>query len=270
MSNSKTVIAFDLYGTLLSTESIAKELAKYLPFEEKAQFIATIWRRYQLEYTFRMNSMSVYAPFEAVTTHALRQALSEHHHDISIPDMAKIMSAYNALSTFPDVEAGLLALAQDPDIDAYVFSNGSEAMVSASVTESPSLSVHAGVFKELITVQEVKCYKPDPRVYRYLLRKVGKAGKAAKNGDAGDVWLVSGNPFDIVGARACGLKTCWVARKDGDSGSGIWHDRMGEMASGGPHIIVDGVDEAVRRIQRLSKNITSLDAEAPAFVSRQS
>jgi len=56
MSPSKTVIAFDLYGTLLSTESIAKELAKSFG-EDKAQSIATLWRRYQLEYTWRINSM---------------------------------------------------------------------------------------------------------------------------------------------------------------------------------------------------------------------
>jgi len=56
MSPSKTVIAFDLYGTLLSTESISKELAKIYG-DDKAQSLATLWRRYQLEYTWRINSM---------------------------------------------------------------------------------------------------------------------------------------------------------------------------------------------------------------------
>jgi 2-haloacid dehalogenase len=56
MSSPKTVIAFDLYGTLLSTESIAKELAKLFG-DDNAQALATLWRRYQLEYTWRINSM---------------------------------------------------------------------------------------------------------------------------------------------------------------------------------------------------------------------
>jgi 2-haloacid dehalogenase len=43
-SNDKTILAFDLYGTLLSTESIGKELAKHFG-DEKAQFIAALWRR---------------------------------------------------------------------------------------------------------------------------------------------------------------------------------------------------------------------------------
>lgn len=52
----KIVVAFDLYGTLLSTESIAKELATHFG-EEKATSLAGLWRRYQLEYTWRLNSM---------------------------------------------------------------------------------------------------------------------------------------------------------------------------------------------------------------------
>ena len=54
--SSKLVIAFDLYGTLLSTESIATELHSHFG-SPKAQSIASLWRRYQLEYTWRMNSM---------------------------------------------------------------------------------------------------------------------------------------------------------------------------------------------------------------------
>lgn len=61
MAESEIVIAFDLYGTLLSTESIAKELAKHFG-DEKAQSIAALWRRFQLEYTWRMNSMGELNP----------------------------------------------------------------------------------------------------------------------------------------------------------------------------------------------------------------
>lgn len=52
----KTIVAFDLYGTLLSTDSIAKQLEKHFG-HVKAQPIAALWRQYQLEYTWRLNSM---------------------------------------------------------------------------------------------------------------------------------------------------------------------------------------------------------------------
>jgi hypothetical protein len=57
-STMKTVVAFDLYGTLLSTSSISKELAEHFP--DKADAIAGTWRTYQLEYTWRLNSMGVF------------------------------------------------------------------------------------------------------------------------------------------------------------------------------------------------------------------
>lgn len=53
---TNVVVAFDLYGTLLSTESIAEELAAYFG-TEKAGDLAALWRRLQLEYTWRLNSM---------------------------------------------------------------------------------------------------------------------------------------------------------------------------------------------------------------------
>ena len=56
MAPRNIVLAFDAYGTLLSTESIAKKLASHFG-EDKAKTIATIWRKYQLEYTWRANSM---------------------------------------------------------------------------------------------------------------------------------------------------------------------------------------------------------------------
>lgn len=51
----KIIVAFDLYGTLLSTESIAKQLEKHVG--SKAEAVSALWRRYQLEYTWRLNSM---------------------------------------------------------------------------------------------------------------------------------------------------------------------------------------------------------------------
>lgn len=55
-ADKKHVIAFDLYDTLLSTASISKHLADFIP-SETAEPLALLWRRYQLEYTWRLNSL---------------------------------------------------------------------------------------------------------------------------------------------------------------------------------------------------------------------
>ncbi len=52
----RRVIAVDLFGTLLSTESIARQLAALFG-EDDARAIAAQWRRYQLEYSWRITCM---------------------------------------------------------------------------------------------------------------------------------------------------------------------------------------------------------------------
>jgi len=110
-------------------------------------------------------------------------------------------------------------------------------MVSSSINHSPSLKPFAHVFKDLITIEEIKTYKPSCKVYEYLARRVGK----------GDIWLVSGNAFDVVGARAAGLKAVWV-----DRGGEGWRDGLGGLVDGGggPTVVVRGVDEVVGAIRK--------------------
>ncbi|KAL2847569.1 HAD-like domain-containing protein [Aspergillus pseudodeflectus] len=198
------VLAFDLYGTLLSTESIAQQLASHFP--EKAHSISSLWRRYQLEYTWRLTSMGVYESFSTITRNALRHALAEHGETLDDDAISALMEAYDNLSTFPDVKPTLTKLASNPRITPVVFSNGTQNMVSNSVHSSPDLSPHASVFSDIISIQSVRQFKPAPATYFHLAEKVGKASRLE------DIWLVSGNPFDIVGARSVGLNAVWVDR----------------------------------------------------------
>ena len=147
--------------------------------------------------------IALYKPFSDITLTSLRHALDESGVMLSESGINKLMNAYDSLGTFPDVPPGLTSLASDPDIDAYVFSNGTNAMVSSSVNQSPSLSSYASVFKDLVTVQEIEVYKPHPRVYQHLAKKVGKT---TSKEDMATIWLVTANPFDVVGARAAGLQ----------------------------------------------------------------
>lgn len=60
------------------------------------------------------------------------------------------------------------------------------------------------------------------------------------------MWLVSGNPFDVVGARSVGMQAAWV-----DRGGKGWVDGLGGLmgGEGGPTIVVDGVEGAVKGIE---------------------
>ncbi|KAK0516890.1 hypothetical protein JMJ35_000045 [Cladonia borealis] len=240
-ANSNIVIAFDLYGTLLSTESIAKELSTHFG-KDKATGLAGLWRRYQLEYTWRLNSMDQYEPFSSITRNSLTHALAESGLSLDDDSIASLMKAYDSLSTFPDVTPALQALAKESSVTAVVFSNGTQTMVTNSVKSSPDLGPHASVFKDIVTVEEVKRLKPAPAVYYHLAEKVGKS----KTKDAmGEMWLVSGNPFDVVGARSVGMQAAWVDR----AGNG-WVDQLVQEPSGKPTVVVRDLEQVVDAVKR--------------------
>ena len=116
-------------------------------------------------------------------------------------------------------------------------------MVGNSVHRSPDLSPYSDVFRDIVTVEEVKKFKPHPVVYYHLAMKVGKSKE-----QMGDMWLVSGNPFDVVGAKAVGMKACWV-----DRGHQGWSDGLVDGEMGAPDFIGENLGQIVQAILKSSK-----------------
>lgn len=263
----KLVIAFDLYGTLLSTSSITSDLANILQIpNHKADELATKWRQYQLEYTWRLAAMGgttpPYVPFDRVTRAALIHAANEAGLYVADAKADDLMHAYDGLKSFEDVLPALKSL-RDRGDDVYpvVFSNGTPKMLASSVATSPVLNLFQDVeedsedqqqalLRKLISVDEVGVFKPRKDVYEHLQREATSQGDYKAQAA---VWLVSSNPFDVVGAKAAGMRAAWVDR----AGTG-WIDQLGEVIyeSTGkkqkldlkPTIVAKGVDQAVDAI----------------------
>lgn len=179
-----------------------------------------------------------YAPFSGITKKTLLHALDETGVQLDDDNIEKLMKAYDSLSTFPDVEPALRKLASNPDIQCVAFSNGTHSMVSNSVHKSKDLSPHSSLFKQIVTVEEVKRFKPAPEVYEHLVECVDKTGHED------EMWLISGNPFDVVGARAFGMQAAWVDR----AGTG-WLDKQG----GQPTAILKSLEELEQAVQAHNK-----------------
>ena len=80
------------------------------------------------------------------------------------------------------------------------FSNGTESAVRG-------LLEHAGIlsrFSGIVSVDPLRTFKPDPAVYEFLVKQSGSTRE--------NVWVISSNPFDVIGAKACGLRAVWVQR----------------------------------------------------------
>jgi 2-haloacid dehalogenase len=193
-------LAFDMYGTLVDPAGISRRLERYLP--EQAQRLAEVWRRKQLEYTFRLAAMERYQDFEQVTRKALDYALATVGRELAPEQKDDLIERYNDLERFADVEPGLERL-KEAGHAMIVFSNGAPHMLEA-LMDSAELRPY---FQGFVSVDEVKTYKPSPKTYRHAARRLGQP--------IGEVRLVSSNPFDHIGAQAAGMKSAWVDRSGG-------------------------------------------------------
>ena len=193
-------LAFDMYGTLVDPIGISKRLQGYLP--EQALRLAEVWRQKQLEYTFRLAAMEQYEDFEQVTRKALDYALAVVGLELRAEQKDALLAQYNALERFADVEPGLKRL-KEAGHAMIVFSNGAPHMLEA-LMDAAELRPY---FREFVSVDEVKTYKPSPKTYQHAARRLGRP--------IGEVRLVSSNPFDDIGAEAAGMRAAWVDRSGG-------------------------------------------------------
>src|SRR5712691_10215208 len=193
-------LAFDMYGTLVDPIRIWKQLEHYIRGD--AQRIAEIWRQKQLEFTFRLTAMERYEDFEQVTRKALDYALTATGHNLDAQQKSALMAQYNDLERFADVEPGLQRL-KKAGYTMVVFSNGSPSMLTA-IMQAAQLQEY---FQGFVSVDEVKVYKPSPKVYRHVAERLGRANE--------NVRLMSSNPFDVIGARNAGMQAAWIDRSSG-------------------------------------------------------
>ena len=190
-------IAFDVYGTLIDTHGIVVALSERLG--DRANEFSRRWREKQLEYSFRRGLMQNYVDFSVCTRQALDYTNSSFGSPLGAEDQEGLMAAYRKLPAFPDVAAGLAA-ASKAGYRLFAFSNGRADSVEALLENAGIL----GCFDGVVSVDEMNSFKPNPGVYGYFLRKAGATGSNA--------WLVSSNPFDVIGAISAGMRAAWVKR----------------------------------------------------------
>ena len=192
-----TTLAFDVYGTLIDTHGVVTALREIV--DERADAFSRAWRDKQLEYAFRRGLMRKYADFSVCTRQALDYTNASLQSELSDVQRDELLGIYRRLPAFADVEAGLTQL-RDDGFRLYAFSNGTQAAVEALLETAGIRSF----FIDIVSVDDLSTFKPDPAVYAYFLQRSGAAG--------GDAWLISSNPFDVIGAISSGMRAAWVQR----------------------------------------------------------
>jgi len=189
-------LAFDVYGTLVDPMGMSELLKQ--DAGDRAEAVAALWREKQLEFSFRKGLMRAYEDFGVCTRQALRFAMVTHKLKLSADREDELMTAYLSLPAFDDSLPALQALkGQYP---MFAFSNGSYPALEKVLGHNNLLDQ----FEGLVSVDDLKSFKPDPAVYAYARRKTGAWDEP--------LCLVSSNAWDVIGARAAGLLAVWVKR----------------------------------------------------------
>lgn len=193
----KPTLAFDVYGTLIDTHGLVSKLRETAG--EKAEEFSRIWRDKQLEYSFRRGLMQNYETFAVCTRDALDYTCAYCKIPLIGLRKEELLESYRTLPAFYDVEESLKGL-KAAGFRLYAFSNGSAEAVE-------TLLAAAGIrkmFLDVVSVDDLRSFKPNPAVYSYFLKKSRASGDNA--------WLVSSNPFDVIGAVSAGMRAAWVRR----------------------------------------------------------
>jgi 2-haloacid dehalogenase len=186
---------FDVYGTLFDVHSVKEKCEELFP--EKGDSISLTWRKKQLEYFFLRQLMGNYEDFQTITKEALRYALDEHHEEWSNYIEETLISAYSHLTLYPEVIEVLKKVRRSK---LAIFSNGTRDMLDSLISNA-ELTPY---FDQIISVDEIKQYKPTSASYNYALKQLGVKRE--------EVLFISSNGWDISGAKNFGFQTAWINR----------------------------------------------------------
>jgi 2-haloacid dehalogenase len=190
-------VVFDLYGTLYDVHSVASLCSQFFP--GRGLEISLLWRQKQLEYTWLRSLMGQYVSFEQATEDALVFVSQQLKLDLPADTRAALCNEYLNIKPYPEVPGALDTL-RSLGVPLAILSNGSVHSIR-SVVGNSGLEQR---FDHLISVEEVRVFKPHKLVYELGEKKLGA--------HRSEIMFISSNAWDASGARHFGYRVCWVNR----------------------------------------------------------
>ena len=194
MMKTKAVV-FDAYGTLFDVNSAAKRCKDKIG--TKWETFANFWRTTQLEYTWLRSLMKRHKNFWDITEDSLDKSMKVFNINKNMKN--ELLSLYKILSPYPEVK-GVLEDLKKKNFKLAILSNGTLDLLNELVESSK----FDNLFDDLFSIEEVKIYKPDPRVYEIPIKKYKiKSDK---------ITFLSANTWDVSGGGNFGYNSIWVNR----------------------------------------------------------
>ena len=196
MKNIKAII-FDAYGTLFDVNSASEKCKDKIG--DKWEPFANFWRTTQLEYTWLRSLMKRHKDFWQITEESLDKSMMAFNIDPKMKN--ELLNLYKVLSPFQEVPE-TLKLLKEKNFKLAILSNGTPSLLN-DLVKSNNLN---NLFDDLFSIEEVKIYKPHPKVYDLPIEKY----KIKKN----EVVFLSANTWDVSGAGNYGYQSIWINRNN--------------------------------------------------------
>ncbi|MCL7418020.1 MAG: haloacid dehalogenase type II [Halalkalicoccus sp.] len=204
------VLAFDLWDTLLDREStLVPALGDLLDAHESGYDPEVLLRRY-LAMHFRDSMIDSlipgpHTPFKEISRRALAYRLEQLGLDVPDEAVRKVVRRWKDLQPYPDVDDALAELGEEYLLVGL--SNGDPDMLEA---------VRPNFESELdgvISVAEAGAYKPHRASYDLCCERFDVAPH--------EVVFVTAHTFDLVGAKAVGMRGAFLNRHENPFGGWI-------------------------------------------------
>jgi 2-haloacid dehalogenase len=219
-------IVFDLFGTLLDIASLRTAAARYT--SDPAAFVGT-WREKQLGYAFAATIMDRYEDFDALTARALAYAAARHGLSATDRDWERLAAQWRRLAPYADAPAALTAL-RAAGAACAILTNGTPATAHAALRAANL----ADAIDVTLSVDAVRVYKPDPRVYASVTAHFGAPAER--------IVFVTANGWDATGAAEFGLRVVWCNRTQAPA----------ETFGAAPACVIGGLDELSAAVAKLA------------------
>ena len=190
-------IIFDAYGTLFDVNSAAEKYKDKIG--DKWEGFANFWRTTQLEYTWLRSLMNRHKDFWQITEDSLEKSMKVFGIDMGMKN--DLLNLYKVLSPYPEVK-NVLENLKKKNFKLAILSNGTPALLEELV-KSNNLT---NLFNDLFSIESVKVYKPDFKVYDFPLKKYEIKPE--------EVTFLSANTWDVSGAGNYGYNSVWVNRNN--------------------------------------------------------
>jgi 2-haloacid dehalogenase len=189
------VIVFDLIGTLLDIQAMDAHFERF--FGDAA--VRKEWFAQTLQLAMAAVLTNAYEDFDVQADTALEMTARRYKVSMLGEEKNLILGTLRKLRSFPEVAKNLQRL-RDAGFRLATLTNSTVPTAEAQLNYA-GLREH---FEQVISADEVQCFKPAAAVYQLAARKLGV--------EPGQVRMVAAHDWDVTGALRAGCAAAFVAR----------------------------------------------------------